>query len=61
VGDVLEIWSGDARTKEDIPKWSKKVGHEFLGHLEAEGYDRITSAEANTDSPTWRRTSHPRI
>jgi tRNA 2-thiouridine synthesizing protein A len=42
VGEVLEIWSGDARTKEDIPKWSQKVGHEFLGHLTAEGgYDRI--------------------
>ena len=42
VGEVLEIWSGDPRTKEDIPKWSKKVGHEFLGSLAAEGgYDRI--------------------
>lgn len=41
VGEVLEIWSGDPRTKEDIPKWSKKVGHEFLGSLTAEGYDRI--------------------
>jgi tRNA 2-thiouridine synthesizing protein A len=41
VGEVLEIWSGDPRTKDDIPKWSKKVGHEFLGSLTAEGYDRI--------------------
>lgn len=42
VGEVLEIWSGDARTKEDIPRWSQKVGHEFLGSLTAEGgYDRI--------------------
>jgi len=41
VGDVLEIWSGDERTKEDIPRWSLKVGHEYLGFLEAEGYDRI--------------------
>jgi tRNA 2-thiouridine synthesizing protein A len=42
VGEVLEIWSGDPRTKEDIPKWSKKVGHDFLGSLVAEGgYDRI--------------------
>ena len=42
VGEVLEIWSGDARTKEDIPRWSKKVGHDFLGVLVAEGgYDRI--------------------
>lgn len=41
VDEVLEIWSGDARTKEDIPKWAAKVGHEYLGYLEAEGYDRI--------------------
>lgn len=41
VDEVLEIWSGDDRTKEDIPKWAAKVGHEFLGFLEAEGYDRI--------------------
>jgi TusA-related sulfurtransferase len=42
VGEVLEIWSGDPRTKQDIPKWSKKVGHEYLGSLTAEGgYDRI--------------------
>lgn len=41
-GEVLEIWSGDPKTKDDIPRWSKKVGHEFLGHLTAEGgYDRI--------------------
>lgn len=42
VGEVLEIWSGDPRTKEDIPKWAKKVGHEYVGSLVAEGgYDRI--------------------
>jgi tRNA 2-thiouridine synthesizing protein A len=41
VDEVLEIWSGDPKTKEDIPKWAAKVGHEYLGSLEAEGYDRI--------------------
>jgi TusA-related sulfurtransferase len=42
VGEVLEIWSGDPRTKQDIPRWAKKVGHEFLGAETAEGgYDRI--------------------
>ncbi len=42
VGEVLEIWSGDDRTKNDMPKWCKKVGHEFMGVLVAEGgYDRI--------------------
>ncbi len=42
VGEALEIWSGDPRTKQDIPKWAAKVGHEYLGSLTAEGgYDRI--------------------
>jgi TusA-related sulfurtransferase len=41
VGEVLEIWSGDPKTKDDIPKWSRKVGHEYLGNLTAAGYDRI--------------------
>jgi TusA-related sulfurtransferase len=41
VGEVLEILSNDSATKGDIPVWANKVGHEFLGHLEADGYDRI--------------------
>ena len=41
VGEVLEIWSGDPNTKVDVPKWAAKVGHEFLGALPADGYDRI--------------------
>lgn len=41
VGEVLEIWSGDPQTKNDIPRWAKKVGHEFMGILETDGYDRI--------------------
>ncbi len=40
-GEVLEIWSGDPHTKEDIPRWAQKVGHEYLGYVTAEGYDRI--------------------
>lgn len=41
VGETLEIWSGDPNTKNDISKWCAKVGHEFLGSLEADGYDRL--------------------
>jgi tRNA 2-thiouridine synthesizing protein A len=41
VGEVLEVWSGDPNTKNDIPKWAAKVGHEFLGYLSADGYDRV--------------------
>ena len=40
-GEVLEIWSGDLNTKNDIPRWAQKVGHEFIGALQADGYDRI--------------------
>ena len=41
VGDVLEVMSNDPGTKDDIPKWAKKVGHEYIGHLVADGYERL--------------------
>ena len=41
VGQTIEVLSGDASTKNDIPKWAQKVGHEFLGTAAADGYDRI--------------------
>jgi tRNA 2-thiouridine synthesizing protein A len=42
VGEIIEIRSSDKGTRADIPIWAKKVGHEFLGVLEAEeGYDRL--------------------
>jgi len=40
VGQTLEILSNDSGTKTDLPAWSGKVGHEYLGLLEADGYDR---------------------
>jgi TusA-related sulfurtransferase len=41
VGAVIEIWSSDPVTKSDIGAWSAKVGHEFLGVIVADGYDRV--------------------
>jgi TusA-related sulfurtransferase len=41
VGGILEIWSSDPDTKTDIEAWAGKVGHEFLGHAAADGYDRV--------------------
>ena len=41
VGEVIELWSGDASTKADLPRWSEKVGHAFLGVIAADGYDRM--------------------
>jgi tRNA 2-thiouridine synthesizing protein A len=41
VGEILEILSGDAGTRKDIPAWAGKVGHEYLGVVSAEGYDKL--------------------
>jgi tRNA 2-thiouridine synthesizing protein A len=41
VGEVLEVLSGDPGTRKDIPVWAAKVGHEFLGVIGADGYDRL--------------------
>ena len=41
LGSVIEIWSTDPITRTDIGAWSGKVGHEYLGVVEGEGYDRV--------------------
>ncbi len=41
VGEVLEIQSGDKGSREDIPAWCAKTGHEFLGYIERDGYDSL--------------------
>jgi len=41
LGATVEIWSTDPGTKTDISAWSAKVGHDFLGVLGADGYDRV--------------------
>jgi len=41
VGETVEILSGDPSTKNDVPIWAAKVGHEFVGVLAGEGYDRL--------------------
>lgn len=41
VGETVEILSGDPSTKNDVPTWAAKVGHEFVGVLAGEGYDRL--------------------
>ena len=41
VGSLLELWSTDPQTKIDVQAWAGKVGHEFLGHLSGDGYERV--------------------
>jgi tRNA 2-thiouridine synthesizing protein A len=41
VGGVLELLSSDPSTNNDLPRWIKKVGHEYLGSIKVGGYWRI--------------------
>jgi len=41
VGEILEILSGDKGSREDIPAWCKKTGHEYLGVAERAGCDAL--------------------
>ena len=41
VGEILEVFSNDSGTRIDVPAWAKKVGHEYLGVLESDGYDKL--------------------
>jgi tRNA 2-thiouridine synthesizing protein A len=38
--EVLEVQSNDQASRNDIPIWAKKVGHEYLGFLQADGFDK---------------------
>ncbi|HNQ60205.1 MAG TPA: sulfurtransferase TusA family protein [Bacteroidales bacterium] len=40
-GEVLEILSADEGTKNDIPRWCEKVGHQFLGYFDEDSYSRL--------------------
>jgi len=41
INEIMEVLSSDAGTKRDIPKWSEKMGHEYLGTIEEAGYWRL--------------------
>lgn len=41
VGDVIAVFSSDAGSKMDIPKWVEKAGHRLVGVEARDGYDEI--------------------
>ena len=41
VGEILEIWSGDKTTRDNLSRWCAKLGHEYLGVIDEGGYDRL--------------------
>lgn len=40
IGEVIEIYSNDDGTRIDLKAWANKVGHEYMGYVEADGYDK---------------------
>lgn len=35
---IMQVLATDSGTLKDLPAWCKKMGHEFLGSLEEQGY-----------------------
>jgi tRNA 2-thiouridine synthesizing protein A len=41
VGELMEVLATDSGTLKDLPAWSKKMGHEYLGVIEEAGYWKL--------------------
>jgi TusA-related sulfurtransferase len=37
-GGIMKVLSSESGTKKDLTRWSKKMGHEYLGDYEESGY-----------------------
>ncbi|MCX6001045.1 MAG: sulfurtransferase TusA family protein [Chloroflexi bacterium] len=40
-GETIELWVSDPESKENIVIWAQKVGHNYLGVIPGDGYDRM--------------------
>ncbi|CAN2042909.1 putative sulfur carrier protein YrkI [Candidatus Magnetomoraceae bacterium gMMP-15] len=40
-GKILEILGTDPGTRNDLPGWAKRMGHEYLGDVEDKGFIRF--------------------
>ena len=40
-GQILEVFSTDPGTKNDLPSFAKRTGHEYLGEKDDEGFTRF--------------------
>lgn len=40
-GEILEVLGTDPGSRNDIPGWCKRTGHEFLGEVEDAGFIRF--------------------
>ncbi len=46
VGDVLAVYSSDAGSRTDIPRWIEKAGHRLISLVAREGFDEIVVQKA---------------
>jgi tRNA 2-thiouridine synthesizing protein A len=37
-GQIMAVMSSDEGTLSDLQRWTNKIGHEYLGHIEEDGY-----------------------
>ena len=40
-GQIIEVCSTDPGTKNDLPAFAKRGGHEYLGEKDGEGFTRF--------------------
>jgi TusA-related sulfurtransferase len=41
VGEVLEVWSGSHDTRDNLSRWCKKTGNDYLGFIDEGAYVRV--------------------
>ena len=41
VGEIMEVQTSDDGTISDVTRWCKKMGHEYLGDVEDDGFWRV--------------------
>ncbi len=41
VGEIMAVLATDSGTKKDLPAWAKKMGHDYLGAIEEQGYLKL--------------------
>jgi tRNA 2-thiouridine synthesizing protein A len=37
-GQIMDVMSSDEGTLSDLKRWTQKMGHEYLGDIEEDGY-----------------------
>jgi TusA-related sulfurtransferase len=46
VGEILAVYTTDPGSKNDIPLWCKKAGHEFIEVIPHDGFEEIVVKKA---------------